>query len=176
MGRGPKPDRKEPSMSLAEFYELVGQCTDDEIDRLRSRYRRYYRWHRQVFTDLLSGNYTSEKEFFDAALDARDEASKQGQTSASVPEGPSKTRRAGLARTNRRKLVKLATRILYLRMTAGAGNVPGGKTYAANPLPDDRDPPLTPSEAKKRLVEKMENWGVGYDAIRKEHTPFQSEE
>lgn len=172
MGRGRK-DYGERSMSFAEFQELVGGCTDSEISRLRSRYQRYCREHRQVFISLLRGDYKTHEEFSEAALNARAQASAAGKTSSVPSNSLAKTRRAGLARANNRKFIKLATRILYLRMTGGAGNMPGGLRYPADPLPTDMSPPLSPSQAKKQLVKVLEQWGVGYDAIRQAHTPFQ---
>ena len=131
-------------MSLAQFRELVGPCSDREIDRLRTRYKRYYREHRQVFTDLLLGKYEDDESFRRAALVAR-KTHKGGVLT--------RTSAAALARTNDRKFIKLAVRILYLRMIEDGG--------------------ITAAAAKKKLIPIFERWGIGYDAIRKHHTPFQ---
>jgi hypothetical protein len=172
MGR----DRKygEPSMSLSEFNGLVVPCSDAEIDRLRDRYRLYYRPHRQLFTDLLRGEFQDESEFKAALLAARIRASAAGKTSNKPVVKLKRTSPASFARTNERKFIKLATRILFLRLTSGAGRSMG-RDYKPWPLPCDLNPPQEPADAKHELVKIMKRWAVGYDAIRKTHTPFQDE-
>ena len=126
-------------MSLAEFYELISKCSPGEIDRLRSRYRRYYREHRQVFTDLLVGKFTSEDSFKEALLDARIAASISGKTSAQSVNKIRVKSYGGFARTNERKLIKLATRILYLRMTGGmSGLKQSDETRGFKTTPDSK--------------------------------------
>ncbi len=154
-------------MSLADFRQLVGDCSDEEIDRLRSRYKLYYREHRQVFTDLLSGKYNDEASFRRAALEAR---------KTHVGGELTRTSAAGLARTNDRKFIKLAARVLYLRMTGGAGASKEHEYPPSRPLPRDSAPPMLPSAAKKRLISIFEPWAVGYDTIRQTYAPFQDEQ
>lgn len=161
-------------MSLAEFYELISKCSPGEIDRLRSRYRRYYREHRQVFTDLLVGKFTSEDSFKEALLDARIAASISGKTSAQSVNKIRVKSYGGFARTNERKLIKLATRILYLRMTGAAFKARNGKVYAPWPLPCDSTPPISAVEARIRLAKTLEPWDVGIEAIRR-NTRFQDD-
>src|SRR4051794_31636499 len=72
----------EPSMCVADFKKLVVTCSEDEVDRLRTRYKRYYREHRQVFTDLLAGRYTDDESLKAALLDARKRAVAERRTSA----------------------------------------------------------------------------------------------
>ena len=150
----------EPSMTLSQFNDLVGPCSDEEIDRLRNRYRPYYREHRQVFIDLLLGKFADDQEFRQALLEKRIEASKAGKTSAKPVEAPTPKSFGGFGRTNARKFIKLATRILYLRMTGGAYRTRDGRTYEPWPLPCDQNPPITSAAANKKLVEVMKPWGV----------------
>jgi hypothetical protein len=172
MARGRKYG--EHSMSLAEFYKLVSKCSPEEIDRLRNRYQRYYLEHRQPFTDLLVGKFTNEDSFREALLDARIAASLSGKTSAPSVKKISDKSYGGFARTNERKLIKLATRILYLRMTSAAFKTRDGKVYAPWPLPCDSTPPIPATEARKTLAKTLEPWGVGIEAIRR-HTRFQDD-
>ena len=172
MGRGRKYGG-EPGMTLGEFKALVGTCSGEEIQRLRQRYRTYERWHRQVFLDFLRGEFADEAQFKRALLVARRQAAAAGRTSNARSDGASRTSPGGFGRVNDRKFIKLATRILYLRMTSGAHRTRDGRSYAPWPLPGDEHPPLDPVVAKRRLVGKLEPWGVGYDAIRKYHVPFQ---
>jgi hypothetical protein len=72
--------RKERRMTFAEFRQVVGDCSEDEVDRLRTRYKRYYREHRVLFTDFLAGEYPDEKVFFDKALEERLKAIKERKT------------------------------------------------------------------------------------------------
>ena len=178
MGREPKY-QGEHSMTVSEFIDLIGVCSDDEIDRLRAHYRRYFRWHREVFINLLTGRYTDDEAFWKAVNTARYEASERGETSAEpVPrrdgtmsgDGRRRQTMAGLGRANSRKLIKMAVRILYLRMTSGKD-----ENHHCWHLPCDHNPAIKPADAKKALVPKFEKWGVGYDAIRQKHTPFQSD-
>ena len=178
MGRQPKY-QGEHSMTVSEFNDLIGVCSDDEIQRLRDRYTRYFRWHREVFINLLTRRYTDDAAFWQAVNTARYEASESGETSAEpVPRrdgtmsGDGRTRQtmAGLGRANSRKLIKMAVRILYLRMTSGKD-----ENHPYWHLPCDLTPAIEPANAKMALVPRFEKWGVGYDAIRQKHTPFQSD-
>lgn len=153
---------------------LLADCSEEEIDRLRNRYKRYYRWHRQVFTDLLLGKFTDEASFRQALRVARIEASAAGKTSAPPVEKLRRTTPASFGRTNDRKFIKLAVRILYLRMTAGEYHW-RGHHYEPWPLPCDDDQTMTPTDAREKLEEIFKPWAIGYDAIRKTHTPFQDD-
>jgi hypothetical protein len=163
-------------MTLREFNDLVGPCSDKEIDRLRMRYQRYYRLHRELFVNVLRGKFSDDDEFRQATLQARIKASKAGETSAKPVEAPTPKSFGAFGRTNARKFIKLATRILYLRMTGGVGCVPGGPNLEPWPLPCDNESISSPAVAKRKLIKEMEPWSVGYEAIRKRHTPFEIDE
>ena len=136
----------EPSMNLSQFYALVGPCSN-EIDRLRRHYESYYKWHRQVFTDLLERKYATDEEFWQAADNARLEASQASETSAPQVTELTRQTKAAFARTNRRKLIKMAARILFLRLTEDKGE--------------------KPADAHRQIAVTLEPWGVGYHAVRK---------
>jgi hypothetical protein len=174
MGRGRKYGG-EPGMTLSGFKALVGTCSSEEIRRLRQRYRTYERWHRQVFLRLLQGEFADDAQFKHALLEARRQAAAAGRTSNAPCDSGARTSAGGLGRTNERKFIKLATRILFLRMTSGAVRTRDGRIYAPWPLPCDEPLRLEPAAAKWQLVAKLKPWGVGYDAIRKYHVPFQDQ-
>jgi hypothetical protein len=161
-------------MTLAEFYQLIGPCSQQEIDRLRDRYRRYMREHRQPFTDLLGNKFASGDAFKQALLKARVAASRAGKTSAEPVQILKRTSFGGFARTNERKFIQLATRLRYLRLTSGKYQKRNGTVYEVWPLQCDVDPPVPAATARKRLVKIMEPWDVGIEAIRR-HTQFQDE-
>ncbi|MCH7822514.1 MAG: hypothetical protein IIA07_10880 [Proteobacteria bacterium] len=162
-------------MTLCQFNELVGPCSDKEIDRLRTRYQPYYREHRQVFIDFLRGKFSDDREFKQALLEARIKASAAGKTSAETVETLTRTSSGGFGHANERKFIKLATRILYLRMTSGSYRTRDGRIYEPWPLPCDDNPTIKPATAKHQLVEIMKPWALGYEGIRKQHTPFQDD-
>lgn len=163
----------ELKMSIEEFFDLIGgPCDIEEIDRIKDRYRKYKRKHRQLFIDLLQGKYSTDKEFRSALLETRKEASKLGLTDAGPAKGSEPKKFGGFGRTNDRKFIKLATRVLYLRMTGGVRKKNADPVFQPWPLSCDFSQPLSPKEARQHLVKKMEKWSLGPEAIRK-NTRFQ---
>lgn len=155
-------DYGRPNMTCDDFWSVVEPVSADERGRLIRRFKRYYNEHRQLFTDFLSGKFADEDTFWDAVLDARQKAKTADEK---------RQTRAGLASTNERKFLKLAARILYLRMTSGAGEDENGNSYGPEPLPGDT--PIPAHHVSKRIAAKLAPWfkseTAGYHAIRRKY-------
>lgn len=174
--------RTERKMTFAEFQQVVGVCSPDEVTRLQARYQRYYCEHRVLFVDFLTGKYTDEKAFFDEALRLRKKATAEGKTWAErvtradgtkSGDGTREQTDRGFRHANERKFLKLAVRIRYLRLTGGKDQR-RGRDYKLWELPGEA-PYQAPGAAMQRLEPIFARWGVSYEGIRKRHCPFQDE-
>ena len=161
MAKGNPP---RPNMSWDDFWSVVNpearSVLEVERQRLIHCYKRYEREHRRLFADFLGGKFCDEDEFWDQTLDERDKA-----------KGKQRTRqtRASFGSTNRRKFLKLAVRVIYLRMTGGVGEDEAGHVRDSWSCPEDKPIPL--HHANKALAAAFATWfgseQKAYHAIRK---------
>jgi hypothetical protein len=168
----PEPvGQSQPSMTLAELFEYVGQCSSDEIERLKRRYTKYDKTHRLLFADLLSGKTyqaTQDDEFLQDAAAKLALASYKGERPSKRGEPKPKTA-SGDRWTVRRRIIRLAVRVMFLRLTRG-----GGGQDIEDPLSCDKAAAIERADAERQIADDLSEYGIGYHAIRKHCTPFQT--